>query len=377
MTDTEIWLRVASIKGLSVQKVVRLVKRIIRERDSAVDFLRASGLDERQTARFIAFDRRQLDDVERWLEDSHCHFVTYGSGSYPPLLASINSPPPFIFVRGDNCTLSSAQMAVVGSRDNSNYGEQWGRFFSRELAANRLIITSGLAVGIDGIAHQAALDAGGKTIAVLGSGLRQIYPKRHAALADAIVENGGAIVSEFLLKTPPIAANFPRRNRIISGLSLGVLVIEASMRSGSLVTARYALEQNRDVFALPGPVGNPMTEGTHWLIQQGAYLVTHPKDILEQLHNGLQWLSDISSGNDEEIICSPEAELELPFADVLANVGDEVTPVDVVAERAGQPVPEVVSKLLDLELAGWIAAVPGGYVRIRRACHVRRTHVLV
>lgn len=145
------------------------------------------------------------------------------------------------------------------------------------------------------------------------------------------------------------------------------------MRSGSLVTARYALEQGREVFALPGPIGNPMTQGTHWLIQQGAYLVTHPKNIVEQLMSELKWLPATA----DQTISAVEEDVELPFADVLANVGDEVTPVDVVAERAGQPVPEIVGKLLELELAGWIAAVPGGYVRLRRAGHVRRTHVLV
>lgn len=208
---------------------------------------------------------------------------------------------------------------------------------------------------------------------MLGSGLAHIYPRRHHRLAERILEQGGAVVSEFPLETRPLPTNFPRRNRIISGLSMGVLVVEASMRSGSLVTARYALEQGREVFALPGPIGNPMTQGTHWLIQQGAYLVTHPKNIVEQLMSELKWLPATA----DQTISAVEEDVELPFADVLANVGDEVTPVDVVAERAGQPVPEIVGKLLELELAGWIAAVPGGYVRLRRAGHVRRTHVLV
>ncbi|HDT4259628.1 TPA: DNA-processing protein DprA, partial [Citrobacter freundii] len=184
----------------------------------------------------------------------------------------------------------------------------------------------------------------------------------------------GALVSEFPLDTLPLPRNFPRRNRIISGLSKGVLVVEAAQRSGSLVTARCALEQGREVFALPGPIGSPGSEGPHWLIQQGAMLVTTPEEILENLQYGLQWLPD----EPEKSIYSPDhEEVALPFPELLANVGDEVTPVDVVAERAGQPVPEVVAQLLELELAGWIAAVPGGYVRLRRACHVRRTNVFV
>ncbi|CAH0261117.1 DNA processing protein DprA [Rahnella aquatilis] len=191
------------------------------------------------------------------------------------------------------------------------------------------------------------------------------------------------------MTAPPLAAHFPRRNRVISGLSAGVLVIEATLRSGSLITARYALEQGREVFALPGPLGSATCEGTHWLIQQGAYLVTEPNDIAEHIGSGLTWFPNIKaseslkmppdghSDSSEVNICAPDSEVELPFADVLANVEYEVTSVDVVAERAGQPVPEVVGKLLELELAGWIAAVPGGYVRIKRASHVRRTNVLI
>jgi DNA processing protein len=217
----------------------------------------------------------------------------------------------------------------------------------------------------------------------------KIHPRSHLGLADRILESGGALVSELWPDTPAMPANFPRRNRIISGMSAGVLVVEASLRSGSLITARYALEQDRDVFALPGPLENATSVGTHWLIKQGAYLVTEPNDIAEQIGSGLTWLpaaihgstpQTASSGaqsSTKEIIYAQDNEVELPFADVLANVEYEVTPVDVVAERAGQPVPDVVGKLLELELAGWIAAVPGGYVRIRRAGHVRRTNVLI
>jgi DNA processing protein len=242
------------------------------------------------------------------------------------------------------------------------------------LALSGITISSGLALGIDGIAHRAALEVGGKTLAVLGSGLNHLYPRQHISLAKEIIASGGAVISEFPLSTSPVAHNFPRRNRIISGLSLGVLVVEATLKSGSLVTAKLALEQNRDVYALPGAIGNPGSEGTHWLIQQGALLTEHPHSILEQLQSDLKWLSDTSNST---IYSHQQGNTPLPFADVLANVGDEVTPVDVVAERAGQPVPTIVAKLLELELAGWIAAVPGGYVRLRRASHVRRTNVLI
>jgi len=209
---------------------------------------------------------------------------------------------------------------------------------------------------------------------VLGNGLSQVYPRRHATLARQIIDNGGTLVSEFPLITPPLPAHFPRRNRIISGLSLGVLVIEAALRCGSLVTVRCALEQGRDVFALPGPIGNPGSEGPHWLIKQGAVPVTSPEDIVEYWQNELAWLTDTSDSINN---CADQPSVALPFPELLANVGDEVTPVDVVAERAGQSVPVTVAQLLELELAGWIAAVPGGYVRLRRASHVRRTHVFV
>ncbi|OSN03947.1 DNA-protecting protein DprA [Lonsdalea iberica] len=376
MTDTEVWLRLASVSRLGARKIAQLVNQIREACGCSPAFLQGLGLSESQAQQFFGYEHAKVEAVLRWLEHPSHSLVVFGTMEYPFLLSNISSPPPVLYVIGDTTLLVSAQIAIVGSRNHSAYGEQWGQFFAQEFSLSHLTVTSGLAVGIDGIAHQAALDTGGKTIAVLGSGMNYLYPRRHRPLAESIVEQGGALVSEFALDTRPLPVNFPRRNRIISGLSQGVLVVEASRRSGSLVTARYALEQNREVFALPGPIGNVMMEGTHWLIQQGAYLVTHPKDVIEQLGSDLHWLTE-SSDTDKAIICSQEREVELPFADVLANVGDEVTPVDVVAERAGQPVPEVVGKLLSLELAGWIAAVPGGYVRLRRAGHVRRTHVLV
>ncbi|MGL4717925.1 MAG: DNA-processing protein DprA, partial [Kluyvera intermedia] len=215
---------------------------------------------------------------------------------------------------------------------------------------------------------------GGGTIAVLGSGLNHIYPHRHRQLAESIVASGGTLVSEFSLAATPVAYHFPRRNRIISGLSYGVLVVEAALRSGSLVTARCALEQGREVFAIPGPLGHPGMEGPHWLIKQGAAVVTEPEDILAQFPSLNRQLPEKSEMTN---YCADQESVALPFPELLANVGDEATPVDVVAERAGQPVPVTVAQLLELELAGWIAAVPGGYVRLRRAGHVRRTNVFV
>ncbi|MCT4715936.1 DNA-protecting protein DprA [Enterobacteriaceae bacterium H18W14] len=374
MLPTEIWLRLMAVNSLSGDKTLEIAHLLESGSDCGPASLAKVGLCSRQIAQFNRFSERDLEAAYLWLEQSDHHLLTANSPHYPKQLRSIDYFPAALFVAGNVGLLSSNQLAVVGSRNLSLYGERWCRMFCEPLATAGLTITSGLALGIDAVAHRAALQVHGKTIAVLGNGLADIYPKRHRHLARNILENGGTVVSEFPLTTTPWPGNFPRRNRIISGLSRAVFVVEASERSGSLVTARYAIEQGREVFALPGPVGNPGSEGPHWLIKQGATLVSHPSDILEYLESELQWLP---LPHKTLIYSRDEGEHTLPFPELLANVGDEVTPVDVVAERAGQPVPETVAQLLELELAGWIAAVPGGYVRLRRACHVRRTNVLI
>ncbi|QWA11742.1 DNA-protecting protein DprA [Sodalis ligni] len=373
MTLMEIWMRLAAVKGLNGAKAFECLSQLPLSADFDRQGALFAYLTPRQRQRFHQYPSANIEAALRWLEHPGHHFVSFSDEAYPHRLRNLACPPPALFVKGDIGCLNSKQLAMVGSRRYTVYGEQWGSCFAAALSRCGLTITSGLALGIDGISHRAALDAKGRTVAVLGSGLQNVYPAQHHKLAERIVGEGGALVSEFVLDAAPLASHFPYRNRIISGLSLGVLVVEAAARSGSLVTARYALDQGKDVYALPGPLGNSGTEGTHWLIQQGAYLITQPKEILDQLGSGLNWLTL----EQDKIIYAAEREVELPFADVLANVGDEVTPVDVVAERAGQPVPEVVIKLLELELAGWIAVVPGGYVRLRRAGHVRRTNVLV
>ena len=389
MTQQEVWLRLSEVRGLGAARLCELVDELIHRDRHTPTLLASLGFSDAQIAAYL--HPRSIDIMAslKWEEQEDQHLIPFGSDSYPALLKQIASPPRLLYVKGSLELLNSPQLAMVGSRHCSLYGEQWAQYFSAGLVNCGFTITSGLALGIDGICHRATLEAQGKTVAVLGSGLQKIHPRCHAALADRIIEHGGALVSEFPLMTPPLPHNFPRRNRIISGMSVGVLIIEASLRSGSLITARCALEQGREVFALPGSVDSPNSEGSHWLIKQGAYLVTDPIDIAEHIGSGLTWLSaekssfftDSASLREkiaaEVNICAEVAELELPFVDVLANVGYEVTPVDVVAERAGQPVPVVVGKLLELELAGWIAAVSGGYVRIRRAGHVRRTNVLI
>ncbi|HHZ8846918.1 TPA: DNA-protecting protein DprA [Enterobacter cloacae] len=374
MTSTEIWLRLINTGSLYGDQMLAAAARLHMQAriDDAV--VRDAGLSTKQVQRFFVLNENELQRNLAWLEQPENHLLTADDPRYPPLLRTIPDYPGALFVKGNPEALNSVQLAVVGSRAPSWYGERWGKILCEQLSQSGFTITSGLACGIDGIAHHAALSAKGRSVAVLGNGLFSIYPRRHQALAARLIESEGAIVSEFPLSAPPWPANFPRRNRIISGLSLGVLVVEAALRSGSLVTARYALEHGREVFALPGPIGNRGCEGPHWLIKQGATPVTDAGDILENLRYGLHWLTDEP---EKRHFSSDQENVALPFPSLLANVGDEVTPVDVVAERAGQPVPVTVAQLLELELAGWIAAVPGGYVRLRRASHVRRTDVFV
>lgn len=374
MTSTEIWLRLINIGSLYGDAMLEIAQRLLRRATVDAEAVNAAGLSPKHAVKFFSFSESELERSLEWLEHTDNHLLTADDPRFPPLLRSIPDFPGALFVRGRVDVLNSMQLAVVGSRAPSWYGERWGKMLSEQLSQCGFTITSGLACGIDGVAHHAALSAKGRSVAVLGNGLFSLYPRRHHILAEQLIASEGAIVSEFSLSTSPRPGNFPRRNRIISGLSQGVLVVEAAIRSGSLVTARCALEQGREVFALPGPLGNPGCEGPHWLIKQGATLVTCKEDILENLQYGLHWLQD---DLQKRHISSDQEAVALPFPKLLANVGDEVTPVDVVAERAGQPVPVTVAQLLELELAGWIAAVPGGYVRLRRACHVRRTDVFV
>ena len=374
MTSTELWLRLIHTGSLYGDVMLEAAARLHNQTTIDGPVVRDAGLSVKQAARFFAFRERELESSLLWLEQPGNYLITADHPLYPPLLRTIPDYPGAVFVKGNPDVLNAVQLAVVGSRAPSWYGERWGKILCEQLSQSGLTITSGLACGIDGVAHNAALSAKGRSVAVLGNGLFSIYPRRHQALAARLIDSGGAIVSEFPLSAQPRPGHFPRRNRIISGLSQGVFVVEAAVRSGSLVTARCALEQGRDVFALPGPIGNPGCEGPHWLIKQGATPVTEVRDILENLQYGLQWLQE---DPEKRHYSSDQGKVALPFPKLLANVGDEVTPVDVVAERAGQPVPVTVAQLLELELAGWIAAVPGGYVRLRRASHVRRTDVFV
>jgi len=284
---------------------------------------------------------------------------------WPPLLKEIPDPPLVLFIRGDAETLRLPQLAIVGSRRASVNGQRTATRLAEELARAGLCITSGLALGIDAAAHRGALEAGGRTVAVLGCGIDQTYPARHLALAGEICQAAGAVISEWPVGAPVLPANFPRRNRLISGLSLGVLVVEAAERSGSLVTARLALEQNREVFALPGSIHHALSRGTNGLIRQGAALIQNSDQVLEELG-----LSAISAGAAESAAAPDKAEppaaeqaLSEPDRALLVALGDELLAMDELVERTGMPVQALAAQLARLELEGLVHKERGGYTR--------------
>lgn len=351
MNINEFVIRLLQVNELNRTKIIPIIENL-SDQINEMDYLNLLNLTSQQITQFYQTDISATLD---WLDDPHHHFIHYGDPRYPVLLKQTCGCPLSLFVLGDPDILQTPQLAMVGSRSFSEYGAQWARYFSSELAVNGLTITSGLALGIDAICHRGALEVSGKTIAVLGSGLNQIYPRTNFQLAKEIVAQQGAIISEFFPNEKARAEYFPRRNRIISGLSLGTFVVEASQKSGSLITARLALEQNRDVFALPGDITNPNSDGTHWLIQQGAYLVIKPSDILEHYSNSLSWIKAQSlTSNTTASIIHPE---------IFAIISNKPIPVDIVAQQVQQPISNVTVKLLELELEGLIKTVSGGYIR--------------
>lgn len=363
----EFWLRLLMVKGCRSKKLRRLHVKAELTDYQIEQLLHLVELNVEQKTDFYQTNDDYLKSALNWLSCSGNHLITYDDPDYPTLLRHIKDAPLALFVRGNVSHLSLNQIAMVGSRNFSHYGKQWGRYFASELAINGFAITSGLALGIDSICHKAVIDEKGVTIAVLGSGLDSITPRRHISLAEEILNNNGTLVSEFFPLEPAKPEYFPKRNRIISGLCKGVLIVEAALKSGSLITARCALEQGREVFALPGPLGNNGYQGTHCLIQQGANLITRPTDIIEYLNSTLNWLDeDAPSDLDSDDNISIQVQEVLPFSELLSNVGDEVTPVDIIAERMSLSTAEISLQLLELELSGYVASIQGGYIRIRK-----------
>ncbi|MBI3897530.1 MAG: DNA-protecting protein DprA [Gammaproteobacteria bacterium] len=299
-----------------------------------------------------------------WLAEDQHHLVCWTDADYPSLLREIADPPMVLYAHGDRSWLAQPQLAVVGSRNPTPLGCQNAVAFAGALAHAGLVVTSGLALGIDAAAHRGALDANGATIAVAGTGLDRIYPARNRALAHDIVKRG-AIISEFAIGTTARAENFPRRNRIISGLSLGVLVIEAAVHSGSLITARLAGEQGREVFALPGSIHSPLARGCHQLIRQGAKLVETAQHVLEELRPLAQFAATgaaVAKTNASEPLALAPVESKL-----LDCIGFDPMHMDAVIDRSGLTADTVSSILLQLELRGLVLVGPAGYQRAPNA----------
>ncbi len=304
-------------------------------------------------------DWARVDLDLKWASEPNHHVITFSDENYPPLLKEISVPPPILFVIGDPCLLSWPQIAIVGSRNPSTLGEKTARSFAASLAKAGLCITSGLALGIDAAGHQSSLTNKGKTIAVTGTGLDRVYPALHKQLAHDISKNG-AIISEFVLGSAPKASHFPRRNRIISGLSLGTLVVEAAKRSGSLITARQALEQGREVFAIPGSIHNPLARGCNELIQQGAKLVETAEDILEELN------LFVAKVVQDSTTPTGDTELEQTHQNILKFVAYSPTSIDTLVEETRESAEVIASTLLLLELQGYVESAAGGhYYRIK------------
>ncbi len=346
--------------GLGNATIRHILDRLEPEQVFSASYgtLSALGLSDAVIEALRHPDWRQVEQDLAWGGQADNHILTLDDERYPELLKEITSPPPILFVRGNIELLSQPQIAVVGSRNPSVQGVQIATDFAQTLARFGYTITSGLALGIDAASHRGALKAGGHTIAVAGTGPDRVYPARHKELAGDIVKQG-AIVSEFPPGTAALANHFPRRNRIISGLCVGLLVVEAARQSGSLITARLALEQNREVFAIPGSIYNPLARGCNALIKEGAKLVETTDDILEELGE----YNQRHEVNDRQNL---QSELDLEQQNLLNLIPFSPTTIDYLVRQSGFSVEIVSSMLLVLELQGYIASAAGGsYFRIK------------
>ena len=360
------WLALKHIPRLSTPASLALVEKFgisnLFEENIDRDLL---GLSAKQYQALTSPNWRKVDDICQAIKDDQQYTITYSDKRYPEQLKHIYDPPLVLFAKGNIDLLQTMQLAIVGSRNMSIDGKSTTKSLAGDLAQLGITITSGLALGVDGIAHQAALACNGATIAVVATGLDIIYPSRHKPIAKKMLEQNGLIVSEFVPGTPAKPGHFPKRNRIISGLSAGVLVVEAAIKSGSLVTARCALEQGREVFAVPGNIRNPNVAGCHWLIKQGAALTETVLDIIEQVPHFAEFELNLNKIKDKESGSKKNNVQDLSNDPLLASVGYEITPVDKVVSRSKLPIDVVLTRLTMLELRGLVTAVPGGYLKIK------------
>jgi DNA processing protein len=369
------WLQLCITKGLGPAAVKSLLERFGSADaicGASLSALTAAGLKGSVANNLLAPDPDQLNLAKEWLRHPSHHLIHWQHPDYPPLLKECAQTPFALFVAGDPILLSLPQIAIVGSRNATANGCETAALFANHLSNAGFIVTSGLALGIDSAAHLASLKAGKPTIAVCGTGLDQVYPARNVALASNI-EQQGALVSEFPPRTSPHKDNFPRRNRIISGLSLGTLVVEAGSRSGALITARYATEQDREVFAIPGSIHSPQSKGCHRLIKQGAKLIETADEIIDEL--GSLAISAISamqasleagdgqpSGSPEPISPKKPANsaAKQGYEKLLTMMGWDPVNVDGLVERSGLTAEEVSSMLLIMELEDRVDSLSGG-----------------
>ncbi|PCJ27726.1 MAG: DNA-protecting protein DprA [SAR86 cluster bacterium] len=357
-------------RSISVLVFSRLLKEfgtLERIQSLPAEQLQDLGFDEGKIAQLKMPQKNArvaqlLEKDMNWAENSQHSIICYESSHYPTLLKEVSCAPPVLYVVGDKTHLRTPQFAIVGSRKASIDGRRNAYWMANELSQAGLTISSGMAKGIDSYAHQGALDAQCPTIAVMGTGADRVYPACNDSLAQQIKLNG-ALVSEFPLGTPPHAYNFPRRNRIISGMSLGTLVVEATHKSGSLITSRYALEQNRDVFAFPGPISKQSSHGCHRLIKEGAKLVESPDDILEELGVSLQQTPD-SFKPDSKNPASDDALSAPQIQAILDAIGYQGCVIQVISNETGLEYQQLSTCLLELEMQGKVLVEGGRYFRV-------------
>ena len=351
--DLASWLALSQVPGLGNEGLLKLLQAF----GSPTDILATPAARLKQHIRPVVANaivnrdqNESFETVASWLDDPLNHIVTLSSAEYPQSLLNIPDPPALLYVKGRLDLLNHSAIAVVGSRKASTQGLRNAEAFSQSLSEADLCVVSGMAHGIDAAAHLGGLRGRGASIAVVGTGLDKVYPAANRDLAHQLAVTG-VLISEFPLGTPPLAHNFPRRNRIISGLSLGCLVVEADLQSGSLITARLALEQGRDVFAIPGSIHMPQYKGCHALIKQGAKLVENAKDILDDLG----WFSAATN---------PSAQPKQDHS-IFSHLGFDPLDIDSLSQRSGLTIEALSAILLQLELDGQVTTLAGGmYQRI-------------
>ena len=362
MGDVNPWLVLARVPSLHagwlpVGPAREDPTTLLRESRAA---LAALGLSLQAVDALKSPDVAGIANDERWLAGEGRRLVCFGTAAYPPLLATIADAPLVLFVEGDAAAIGLPQLAMVGARSPTAIGRDTAEQFAQHLAHAGLAITSGLALGIDAASHRGALRGDGRTIAVQGCGPDQVYPREHDSLAREIIAHG-ALVTEFPTGVPPLPEHFPRRNRIISGLSVGTLVVEAALASGSLITARLAAEQGREVFAIPGSIHSPLSRGCHRLIRQGAKLVESAEDIFTELGallDGLRHEGVRAETPDRSAETGPALDKEYEI--LLDALGFEPASVDALVSRTGLRTDAVASMLLILELEGQVEQQHGG-----------------